>query len=37
VTPHVRLYIVLVYHTAARHGAILDLTWDRADFDLIAL
>jgi integrase len=25
--------VVLAYHTAARTGAILDLTWDRVDFD----
>jgi integrase len=29
----VRLFIVLGYTTAARAGAILDLTWDRVDFD----
>jgi integrase len=33
-TPHIRLYIVLGYHTAARTGAILDLTWDRDRVDL---
>ncbi|MGH7061608.1 MAG: site-specific integrase, partial [Stellaceae bacterium] len=27
----VRLFIVLAFHTAARMGAILDLTWDRVD------
>lgn len=32
-SPHVRLFIVLAYHTAARTGAILDLTWDRVDFE----
>lgn len=31
--PHTRLFIVLAYHTAARAGAILDLTWDRVDFE----
>lgn len=31
-TPHMRLYIVLAYHTAARAGAIMDLTWDRVNF-----
>jgi integrase len=31
--PHTRLFIVLAYHTAARAGAILDLTWDRVDLD----
>jgi integrase len=32
VSQHIRLFIVLAYHTAARTGAILDLTWDRVDF-----
>ena len=32
-SPHVRLFVVLAYHTAARTGAILDLTWDRVDLD----
>jgi integrase len=32
-TPHIRLFVVLAYHTAARAGAILDLTWDRVDFE----
>lgn len=31
--PHVRLAILLMLNTAARVGAILDLTWDRVDFD----
>lgn len=31
--PHVRLFILLAVQTAARSGAILDLTWDRVDFD----
>lgn len=31
--PHVRLAVVLLFATAARVGAILDLTWDRVDFD----
>jgi len=31
--PHVRLFVLLAYHTAARAGAILDLTWDRVDFE----
>lgn len=31
--PHVRLAIVLMLGTAARVGAILDLTWDRVDFE----
>lgn len=30
---HLRLFIVLAYHTAARAGAILDLTWDRVDLE----
>ena len=32
-TPHVRLFIVLALATAGRMTAILDLTWDRVDFD----
>lgn len=32
VSPHIRLFIIMAYHTAARTGAILDLTWDRVDF-----
>jgi integrase len=31
-TPHVRLFIILAVTTAARMGAILDLTWERVDF-----
>lgn len=31
--PHVALAIALMLGTAARIGAILDLTWDRVDFD----
>lgn len=31
--PHIRLYIVLAVATAGRMGALLDLTWDRVDFD----
>ena len=31
--PYLRLFVVLAYHTAARTGAILDLTWDRVDFE----
>ena len=31
--PHIRLAIHLLYATAARVGAILDLTWDRVDFE----
>lgn len=33
VKPHVRLFIVLALHTAARRGALLSLTWDRVDLD----
>lgn len=32
-TPHVRLFIILALGTAGRMGAILELTWDRVDFD----
>lgn len=32
-TPHIRLAVVLMLGTAARVGAILDLTWDRVNFD----
>jgi integrase len=31
--PHVKLYIVLALATAARNSALLDLTWDRCNFD----
>lgn len=31
--PHVRLAILLMLTTAGRVGAILDLTWDRVDFE----
>jgi integrase len=31
-TPHIRLFAVLAYTTAARSAAILELTWDRVDF-----
>lgn len=31
--PHIRLAILLMLSTAARIGAVLDLTWDRVDFD----
>lgn len=33
VMPHVRLFIILALTTAGRAGAILDLTWDRVDFE----
>lgn len=33
ILPHVRLFVLLAYHTAARRGAILELTWDRVDLD----
>lgn len=32
-TPHVKLFIVLALATAGRMTAILELTWDRVDFD----
>lgn len=31
--PHIRLALVLLLGTAGRVGAILDLTWDRVDFE----
>lgn len=31
--PHIRLYIVLAYTTAARNAALLGLRWDRCDFE----
>lgn len=33
VRPHVSLYLRLALYTAARQRAILDLTWDRVDFN----
>lgn len=33
VAPHARLYMLLGIFTAARPGAILDLTWDRVNFE----
>jgi integrase len=30
---HVRLFVMLALHTAARRGAILGLTWDRVDLE----
>lgn len=32
-SPHIALAIILMVTTAARVGAILDLTWDRVDFE----
>src|SRR5262249_40423315 len=31
--PHMHLFVVLAYSTAGRAGAILDLTWNRVDFE----
>ncbi|WP_238939855.1 MULTISPECIES: site-specific integrase [Marivita] len=31
--PHIKLAILLMLSTAARVGAVLELTWDRVDFD----
>lgn len=31
--PHLRLFVLLALHTAARRGAILDLTWFQVDLD----
>jgi len=31
--PHLRLFVILGLTTAARHMAMLDLTWDRVDFE----
>jgi len=33
IEPHIRLALILLLGTAGRVGAILDLTWDRVDFD----
>jgi len=33
-TPHVRLFVTLALATGARMSAILDLTWDRVDFEV---
>jgi integrase len=32
-TPHMRLFMIVALQTAARASAILDLTWDRVDFE----
>lgn len=32
-SPHIRLFLVIALSTGARAGAILDLTWDRIDFE----
>lgn len=32
--PHINLFVILAFATGARHSAILDLTWDRIDFEL---
>lgn len=32
-TPHIRLYVILALSTAGRQSAILQLTWDRVDFE----
>jgi integrase len=31
--PHVRLFVILAWATAARHTALLELTWDRVDIE----
>ena len=31
--PHIRLALIILLSSAARVGAVLDLTWDRVDFD----
>ena len=33
IMPHVRLFVVLAFATGGRTTAILELTWDRVDFD----
>ena len=32
--PHVRLYAILAYTTAARNSALLELRWNRCDFEM---
>ena len=36
-TPHVRLFLVLAIATGARASALLDLTWDRVDFEKLLI
>lgn len=31
--PHVGLFVILLFATGGRHKAVLDLTWDRVDFE----
>ena len=31
--PHLRLFVILAWSTAARHTALLELTWDRVDIE----
>lgn len=33
IEPHIRLFIILAIGTAARKSALLELTWDRVDFE----
>ncbi len=33
ITPHLHLFVILAYSTAGRAAAILELTWDRVDFE----
>lgn len=33
IAPHVRTFLALALHTAARAGALLELTWDRVNLD----
>ena len=33
ITPHIRLFVILAAGTGARKSAILQLTWDRVDFE----
>lgn len=35
--PHIRLFVILALHTAARAAALLDLTWDRVNEKFIDL